>query len=160
MHPRARDLIRTLDLVPHPEGGFYHEVFRSPRRVRTSEGQERAALTTIEFLLVDGGHSRWHRVLHDEIWCFHVGGPLELFVLTPDLERLERAMLGSPEASVRPTFVVPAGHWQAARCTGDYALVGCAMGPGFEFEEFSLLAKDSESAAKLRVLHPELAMLI
>jgi len=159
MHPRAQDLIRTLDLVPHPEGGFYREVFRSPRRVR-SGNSERSALTTIEFLLVDRGQSRWHRVAHDEIWSFHEGDPLELFVLTPDLERLERAKLGPADTGTRPTLVVPAEHWQAARCTADYSLVGCAMGPGFEFAEFSLMADDAGTTAKLRELRAELATLI
>jgi predicted cupin superfamily sugar epimerase len=158
MHARARELIESLDLVPHPEGGFYRETFRSLRRVRTPEGLERSALTTIEFLLVDRGHSRWHRVLQDEIWSFHEGAPLELFVLSP--AGLERVPLGPPSGDTRPTWVVPASHWQAARTTGDYTRVGCAMGPGFEFEEFTLMRDDPETSAKLRARHPELAELI
>ena len=157
MHARARELIESLALVPHPEGGFYREVFRSPRRVLAPGGVERSALTTIEFLLVDRGHSRWHRVLQDEIWSFHEGSPLELFVLGAGVERV---LLGPASGDVRPTWVVPAGHWQAARTTGDYSLVGCAMGPGFEFEEFTLMRDDPETSATLRARHPELAELI
>ena len=78
MHPHASALIRLLDLTPHPEGGYYREVFRSPRMVRASDSAvERAAVTTIYFLLVAGQHSRWHRIRSDEVWHYYEGDPLE-----------------------------------------------------------------------------------
>jgi predicted cupin superfamily sugar epimerase len=65
MHPRAQELIATLGVAPHPEGGFYREIFRSPDHVLPGDGRgPRAALTTIYFLLTDESVSRWHRVLH------------------------------------------------------------------------------------------------
>jgi len=121
----------------------------------------------IDFLLIDLGYSRWHRVPDDELWTFHEGAPIELFLVTPDLQTLERSLLaastlesapGAPRS--RPTLVVPAGHWQAARCTGDYSLVGCAMGPGFEFEGFTLLADRPDDVAALEARHPELTALL
>jgi len=83
MHERARELISTLEMRPHPEGGYYREVYRSIDRVMPGDGRgERAALTTIYFLLVEGTFSRWHQVDSDEVWHLYEGGPLELLELT------------------------------------------------------------------------------
>jgi len=156
MDPRAQALIREIGLEPHPEGGWYRETFRSPRTV-TVDGVERSALTTICFLLARGEHSRWHRVAQDEAWHAYEGDPLELLWLTPDLARCERRVLGRFDEGVVPVAVVPARCWQAARPLGDYALVGCTMGPGFEFADMELLASGSAHAATLRARFPELA---
>src|SRR3970040_204526 len=90
MHSRAAELIRTLALRPHPEGGHYGEVFRSSRRVRALDRDvDRAALTTIYFLLTAGEHSRWHRVRADEAWHWCEGDPLELLRLAhPGVRRV------------------------------------------------------------------------
>jgi hypothetical protein len=81
VHPRARHLIDTHALAEHPEGGWYRQVFKSNERVtRQHDGAGRSALTTIEFLLVEGTHSAWHRVQSDEAWHFYEGDPLELLV--------------------------------------------------------------------------------
>src|SRR6185295_19426161 len=79
MHDRAAELISALGLEPHPEGGFYREVHRSASRVTTGDARgERAALTTIYFLLPAGSQSRWHQVDSDEVWHFYEGDPLAL----------------------------------------------------------------------------------
>jgi uncharacterized protein len=130
MHPRAAQLIETLSLVPHPEGGWYRQVFKSEERVtRLRDGAGRAALTTIYFLLVEGTYSAWHRVDSDEAWHFYEGAPLEL---------LTRGEAPAILDDTNRVHVVPAGRWQAARPLGAYALVGCTVGPGFEFEDFEL----------------------
>lgn len=148
MTPRARELIRLLDLSPHPEGGFYREAYRA------SAGPGlRPAGTAIYFLLAAGQASRWHRVDADEAWHFYEGGPLEL--LWEDRE-LVRVTLGSVDGErARPLAVVPAGRWQAARPLGDYALVGCTVAPGFDFRGFALLADDPAAAAAFRLRHPD-----
>lgn len=165
---RPETLVRQLSLRPHPEGGWYSEVFRSRERV-TPAGRrgERSALTSIYFLLAAGQVSCWHRVTSDEAWHFYEGDPLELYSVDPAFERLDRIMLGPhaadpshDQAAVRPTHVVPAGHWQAARPTGAYALVGCTVGPGFDFADFSLLRDDPESAMGLAGRFPDLARLV
>ena len=82
MHPRAAELIAALDLRPHPEGGFYRQIFRSAMQVSPMDGRSpRAALTTIYFLLTEGSFSRWHQVASDEVWHLYEGGPLELLEL-------------------------------------------------------------------------------
>src|SRR5829696_6781974 len=138
MHPRAASLIATLELQPHPEGGFYREIFRSAAYVTPADERgPRAALTTIYFLLPDGAHSRWHRVASDEVWHLYEGGPLELLELTAAGDALARHLL-APVGTGTPVCTVPAGAWQAARSLGGYALVGCTVGPGFDFADFTL----------------------
>jgi uncharacterized protein len=161
MHPRAAELIRTLDLVPHPEGGFFRETFRSRSRVRPADGRsDRAALTTIFFMLPDGHVSRWHAVSSDEVWHLYEGGPLELLVAPPDFANTESVRLTAVGANERLAHVVPAGWWQAARPIGEYALAGCTVGPGFEYEDFRLLADDPHALVKIHALAPELARLV
>jgi predicted cupin superfamily sugar epimerase len=161
MHPRAAELIATLELQPHPEGGFYREVFRSARQVTPSDERgARAALTTIYFLLPEGSISRWHQVDSDEVWHLYEGGPLELFELT-GTGHLLRHRLGSLGDGTRaPVCTIPAGHWQAARPLAEYALVGCTVGPGFEYADFRLLATAAERAAEVRMKWPEVAAFI
>jgi len=141
MDPRAQQLIRLLDLQPHPEGGFYRRIHASDSRiVRNADGAGRCALTSIYYLLPAGACSRWHRVLSDEAWHHYEGAPLELLSFAADGSRPSVHRLGPFQAGAEPAHVVPAGWWQAARPLGDYCLVGCTVGPGFEFEDFTLLA--------------------
>lgn len=139
MHVRAQELIESLALVPHPEGGWYRPVFKSDGRVtREADGARRSALTTIYFLLAEGTFSAWHRVQSDEVWHFYEGDALEL------LTRPEgNASENDPPRLIRldaeqRVYVVRAREWQAARPLGAYALVGCTVGPGFEFEDWEL----------------------
>ncbi|HYM62054.1 MAG TPA: cupin domain-containing protein [Thermoanaerobaculia bacterium] len=139
MHERARHLIDTLGLIPHPEGGWYRELFHS--RIRVARGDDlRPGLTTIYFLLVRGTHSRWHRVRSDEAWHFYEGDPIELLTIEPADVAVRGAQLGPVAEYSQPVLVVHAGAWQAARPLGEYALVGCSVGPGFDFADFELLA--------------------
>lgn len=165
---RPDALVRHLSLRPHPEGGWYSEVFRSRGRVTPADRRgERSALTIIYFLLTRGQQSRWHRVLSDEAWHFYEGDPLELWTVDASLERLERTVLGPYSAdpthldpTTRPAHVVPAGCWQAARPTGAYSLVGCSVGPGFDFADFSMLADDPTAAERLTARFPDMTLLV
>ena len=161
MHPRASALIRVLDLTPHPEGGYYREVFRSPRMVQASDSAvERAAITTIHFLLVAGQHSRWNCIRSVEVWHYYEGDPLELIWLDAGGTFAHHRLVGLPTDKCQPVQIVPGGCWQAARSLGEYTLVGCSVAPGFEFTDLSLLADDSEAQALVRDRFPELAVLI
>lgn len=129
MIERARHLIDTLGLQPHPEGGWYRQVFKSAERVtRQRDAADRTALTTIYFLLVEGTFSAWHRVSSDEVWHFYEGDELEL------LTRDGKVTLSAENR----VHVIPANEWQAARPLGAYTLVGCTVGPGFEFDDFEM----------------------
>ena len=121
----------------------------------------RAALTTIYFLLPEGSFSRWHQVASDEVWHLYEGGPLELLELSASGESVLRhrlAPIGS--GADAPVYTIGAGIWQAARPLGDYAFVGCTVGPGFDFADFRLLADDPVRAAGVRAAWPDEAMLI
>ena len=133
------DLIDELGLQPHPEGGWYRELYRSSLRVEAPQGA-RSALTTIYYLLERQQVSRWHVVAADEVWHFYAGTPLQLALYRPGTHALRVIELGAPDQGREPVCVVPAGCWQAARPSGPFALVGCSVGPGFEFEDFHLVA--------------------
>jgi len=157
MHPRAAELITRLNLERHPEGGYYREIFRSADLVAPADGRgPRAALTTIYFLLTAGIVSRWHRVASDEVWHLYEGGPLEVLSVDPSIRTSVRHQL-EPRA---PVCTVAATHWQSARTLGDYALMGCTVGPGFDFADFTILADDAASATRLLALDPEFASLV
>jgi len=145
MHPRASELIQLLKLEAHPEGGHFIQTFRSSLSVTPSDLRgSRTALTVIYFLLVQGGLSRWHRVASDEAWHWYEGYPLELFTAPPDTGIVQFSVLGPLSAGAAPQLVVSAGHLQAARTSGAYTLVGCSVGPGFEYSDFTLLSSLSE----------------
>ena len=159
MHSRAAELLETLGMRPHPEGGHYAELFRSARQVEVPDRQvTRAAITTIYFLLAAGELSRWHRVASDEIWHYHEGDPIELLLF--DERGFKRVGLGPVARETRPTVVVPAGTWQAARTRGAYTLVACTVGPGFEFADFALAVDLPEIAGKITNAGPDLARFI
>jgi hypothetical protein len=151
-------LAARLGLGPHPEGGRYRQLFRSASTVSVpARGVERAALTSILFLLARGEVSRWHRVLSDEVWHFHEGNPLELWVVDADFAGVRRIVLGLASEGHEPLAVVPAGAWQAARPLGEMALVACDVGPGFDFADFVLLSELSDESTRLKALFPHLA---
>ncbi len=158
---RAAELISTLALQPHPEGGWYAEVFRSAQPVATSDGRPpRVALTTIDFLLTRGQCSAWHRVLSDEAWHLLEGAGLRLWLAPPDASAFSAVELGPAVAGGRPRAVVPAGWWQAAEALGDYAYVGATVGPGFEFADFSFGRDDPALKQALARQAPELQRLL
>ena len=130
----AADVIRLLDLKPHPEGGHFRETFRDARKVRDG----RAASTAIYFLLARGERSHWHRVDAVEVWHWYAGSPLALEI-AGIAGAIERVTLGADlRAGERPQAVVPAHAWQAAESLGEWTLVGCTVAPGFEFAGFEL----------------------
>lgn len=145
-HLTAQDVIRLLDLKPHPEGGHFREMFCDARQV---EGN-RAASTAIYFLLARGERSHWHRVDAVEVWHWYAGTPLALEI-APSPGRIERILLGPDlAAGERPQAIVPAHMWQAAQTHGGWTLCGCTVAPGFDFSGFELAPKDwtPELAAK------------
>jgi len=141
-----------LGLVPHPEGGAYRELYRSPMRVATPRG-ERSALTVIHFRLRRGERSLLHRCAHDELWQFVAGDPLELVWLAAP-GALERRVI---DAHPRVTHaLVPATTWQCARSLGEATLTTCTLGPGFDFADFELLRDVPEARSAIQQRHPEL----
>ncbi|AII47731.1 cupin [Synechococcus sp. KORDI-52] len=149
---QEQTLIQQLQLAPHPEGGWYRELHRSQDRVQRQDGVTRSALTAILFLLPADAVSCWHRVIGaDEAWTHIDGATLELFQCQADGTALRRDALDE----ANPVQVVPANVWQAARSLGDYSLVSCCVGPGFDFLDFEMVRQQA-ATERLKWPHPEL----
>jgi len=133
----ACEVIRALDLRPHPEGGHFRETSRD-----VAPGGGRGTMSAILFLLALDEFSHWHRVDADELWIWQAGGPLVLSV-SPDGHDASAHWLG-PDLSARQSLQhrVPAGHWQAANSLGQWTLVSCVVAPAFSFDGFELAPPD------------------
>ena len=166
-HPRLHELVTTLDMHHHPEGGWFSEVHRSIARVTTQSDArgERSALTSIYFLLELGHSSAWHKVQSDEVWIHLEGNPLELWTWDASNNVAKCTNLGPVGPHVRPQHTVAAGLWQAAQpqrepCGAGFTLVACAVGPGFEFTDFEMMKPAGADASKLARSWPQLAAFI
>jgi len=127
----ADDIIRALDLKPHPEGGHFRET------IRDADGA-RGASTAIYYLLKQGERSHWHRIDAAEVWHFYAGDPLEL-ALSADGHTTQMHVLGANIAKGEsPQIIVPKLTWQSAKPLGAYTLVGCTVAPAFTFEGFEM----------------------
>jgi uncharacterized protein len=137
----ARAVIDALGLQPHPEGGHFRETWRDA----PADGS-RGVGTAILFLLVAGERSEWHRVDADELWLWQGGAPL-LLSIAPDGGRGVTHRLGPDlDAGGVPQQLVPRDRWQAARSTGAWSLLACAVMPAFRFSGFAL-ATAAQAAA-------------
>ena len=149
MHPRALELIESLQLAPHPEGGHYRRVYESTKQVEAN-GVLRPTLTSIQFLLVEGVGSRWHRVDAAEVWDWQEGSSVELLMYDASAHALSRVQLDTSARGGQLLQVVPAGIWQSARTHGDYSLVNCSVTPGFVWSGLEMLDERSPLADELR----------
>ncbi|HPH85633.1 MAG TPA: cupin domain-containing protein [Ferruginibacter sp.] len=141
----VQQLIQQFNLLPHPEGGWYSETYRSKDVIPKESlpagfSGDRVLSTAIFFLLEQGHYSAFHRIKSDECWHFYAGGPLEIFILQQD-GTLNIVLLGNDvDAGQRFQYVVPAHCWFASRpATGSrFCFVGCTVSPGFDFDDFEL----------------------
>ena len=150
--------MRPNNFNEHPEGGEYQEVYRSSNKVTNFKGEQRSALTHIYFTLKPGEISKFHRVASDEIWNLYEGEGLILYLWDGGSNNIEKVILSEQEREY--CHVVPAGMWQAAEATNDAVLVGCSVGPGFEFEDFKLMRIEEPTAKNFLEHYPELKKLI
>jgi len=140
--PGAAEVIARLELAPHPEGGHFRETFR-----HAPQDGCRGAMSSILYLLREGEISGWHRVDAAEVWHFHAGAPLAL-AISANGRSTDHHLLGPGLASgEQPQLVVPANAWQSARSAGPWTLVGCTVGPAFEFAGFELAPSGWEPGA-------------
>jgi predicted cupin superfamily sugar epimerase len=144
MSERAESLIRALALVPHPEGGWFRETYRSSERVAAGAlparfPGARCLATSILYLLPAGQRSHFHRLRADETWWHHAGGAMHLHLLGPG--GAQRGIVGPAS----PQALVPHGTWFAAEPEpgAPFALVGCGTAPGFEYEDFELATREA-----------------
>ncbi|WP_340065955.1 cupin domain-containing protein [Ascidiimonas aurantiaca] len=149
MQERYQELVEKLQLLPHPEGGYYKETYRSegniPHEVLSGSGfsGHRSFSTAIYFLLTHHNFSAFHRILQDELWHFYEGDPVDIHCIRPD-GSYENIRLGPLTlSSCVPQAIIPAGYWfaSAVRKGGSFALTGCTVAPGFDFADFELASQ-------------------
>lgn len=137
--------IEKLDLIKHPEGGFFREVYRSDeiiseRALNARYGTSRSVATSIYFLLKGNEFSTFHRIQSDETWHFYVGSALKLYVLNEDGTFMEHILGQNIEDGEQLQITIARNHWFGAKVTkkSSFALVGCTVAPGFDFDDFEL----------------------
>jgi predicted cupin superfamily sugar epimerase len=138
--------IEHLALQPHPEGGYYRESYRSDlllENLPDSFPGKRNASTAIYFLLPSDQKSLFHKIKSDEIWHFHMGSPLHIYVL--ETKGFKRHTLGlSLEEGELPQVVIPANTWFGAIVAeaNSYTLASCTVAPGFDFSDFEMAQRE------------------
>ncbi len=139
---RVDEIIQHLNLVAHPEGGYFKETYRAVEEIDCQQGKRNLS-TNIYFLLKSGQKSAFHRLESDEFWYFHEGSILEVFIIFPDGE-MKRELLGGDCLNVqKPQLLLPKGTWFAARCLDEgYTLISCLVSPGFHFDDFELAQRE------------------
>lgn len=143
-------LVQLHDLLPHPEGGYYKELYRSKGTISAQElapefNGVRNYCTSIYFLLTSANFSGFHRIKQDEVWHYYNGSPLTVHVIDADGVYTAHQVGFNLEQNLSPQLVVPAGCWFASSvdATESYAFVGCTVAPGFDFEDFELADRES-----------------
>lgn len=152
----AKYWIENLDMISHPEGGYYKESYRSSVEFDPKGFPgKRNYSTSIYFLLEDGNVSHFHRIKSDEIWYYHAGHPLTVFVIHPN-GKLEEINIG-PNIHKGEVLqaVVPAGCIFGSTSLNEYSLVGCMVSPGFDFQDFELF-----TTSQLTAIYPQHVELI
>lgn len=154
MQERILKLAKLLDLAPHPEGGFFKEVFRSKATISKSElgsdfSGDRNVVTNIYFLLTSENFSAFHRIKQDELWHFFEGSGITVHCIDANGLYSKIKLGNSLEEGEVYQSVVPAGCWFASEVSepDSYALVGCTVAPGFDFDDFELADRKKLIAA-------------
>ncbi len=140
--------IDKLELIKHPEGGWFKEVYRSEEMINANEfhdrfSSERNISTSIFFLLSNEEFSAFHKIKSDELWHFHAGFSLNLFMISPGGKLTIKKLGLDIENGESPQLVVPHGYYFAAKSNGEFTLSGCTVAPGFEFEDFDMPSRDN-----------------
>ncbi len=157
----ARYWIEKLEMIQHPEGGYFKETFRADERTRAEHLPERyqtprTTSTSIYFLLTTASVSNFHRLNSDEIWHFHTGGAGRIHMISPEGVYSYQDIGDSLEDGQQLQVIIPRHSWFAAEVIShDYILVGCTVAPGFEFEDFELAQRGA-----LTHEYPDLGSLI
>lgn len=139
---RIEELVKLLNLKPHPEGGFFAETYRSDILLETRTGK-RNLMTSIYFLLTSESSSKFHQIKSDEMWFYHEGSPLTVHLLHDSYQQLRVGPVNA-NTEAKPYQMVPSGAiFGSTVDEGDsYSLVSCTVAPGFDFEDFRLLMQE------------------
>lgn len=138
----AEEIVQRFGMLPHPEGGFFVEIYKAEDRVPLPRG-ERAASTAIYFLLTKDTFSRFHRIKSDEVWHFYLGGACHVVELGADGKAVDVTLGQDLRAGQQLVHIVKKDTWFGAYLddSADFALVGCTVAPGFEFADFEMATR-------------------
>lgn len=155
----ASDWIGQLEMISHPEGGYYKEHYRNPNTIQIMNGGgTRNLATSIYFLLGTGDKSHFHQLSSDELWYYHDGGAVDVHIFDQGGYRIEKLgknfLKGEQLQILLPRQSIFAAELNA-ESDEDYALMGCMVNPGFDFKDFRMV-----SAEELLPLHPRHSSLI
>jgi len=119
MDKKVKTIVTTLHMLPHPEGGFYKETYRSKGVIPKESMQEefsgdRNYSTGIYFLLTSENFSAFHRIKQDEMWHFYGGNSLYVHVISPEGIYTRHTVGMKLDEGELPQLVVPAGCWFAS----------------------------------------------
>jgi uncharacterized protein len=135
------DIVGHLQMLPHPEGGYYRETYRAQEQAmfENMEGKRNLA-TAIYFLIEKNNFSALHKIKSDETWHFYDGDALEVIEITEEGEVIKTAIGRNLQQGEVYQYTVKAGRWFGSRVKedGSYSLVGCTVAPGFDFRDFEL----------------------
>ena len=145
MNHSAEYFIKSLNMTAHPEGGYFKESFISPSKLAPNTlhiNEERLLWTSIYFLLRTGEVSNFHRLKSDEMWYFHAGESLTIYMISPDGELIEKQLGLNIEKGETPQVLVPKDYiFGSAMNNEGFSLVGCMVESGFDFKDFELFER-------------------
>lgn len=141
--------IQHLKLDPHPEGGFFREIYRSLIEAdhkdlpKGYQGKRRFS-TSIYYLLRSGDISRFHRLKSDELWYYHFGSPVKIILIDQEGHKSSKLLGSRPDRAEKPQVIIPAGTIFGAEITesNSFGLYGCMVTPGFEYDDFEIFSKE------------------
>ena len=135
--------LNRLNLNPHPEGGYFKEIYRSSDLMKVPDIDDKRNISTaIYYLLTEGSFSAFHRIRSDECWHFYAGDSLSIHMIHPD-GLFESKIIGNQKKNEEEPFaVVPKNTWFAAKSNGAFSLVGCTVAPGFDFADFEMAERE------------------
>lgn len=135
----AEYYIKNLEMEKHIEGGYFKESFLSVDEVRS----DKKLWSSIYFLLKTGEVSNFHRLKSDELWYYHDGEALTIYMISPEGELITSQLGNNIEKGERPQVLVPKGYIFGSAMNNDgYALVGCMVSPAFEYSDFELFDRE------------------
>lgn len=145
MNYSADYFIKSLDMTAHPEGGYFKQTFASDSilpKATLHINEDRLLWTSIYFLLRTGEVSNFHRLKSDEMWYFHAGQPLTIYMISPNGELIEKQLGLNIEKGESPQVLVPKDYIFGSSMNNDgFSLVGCMVAPGFDFKDFELFER-------------------
>ena len=132
------ELIKKLNMTPHPEGGYFAESFRDKDN----------NVSLIYYLLKKNQRSHWHRLTKNEILHFYLGDPMSIYVSEDGNKSTSKILGNNIIGGQNMHLIVKAGSWFSMKSNGNFSLIGCAVAPGFEYSDFELAPKNWEPGKK------------